>query len=339
MERVAAHARRLGYSPFLLPQMIDVGAGGRCVVCTTCDGFPCKVGAKADAELCAMSPALVSETVQLLTNTRVEELIEKGGHVIAVRAMRDGRLLTIRPSSVVLAAGAINTAALLLRSVPSDRRQSGLANRSQQVGRNYMAHVLTDVVGVVEELDGPVGFRKTLGLNDWYFRGEGDPYPWGNVQAIGKMRDDELGVLYPELGSTFPEHFMRRTIEFLAQTEDLPQSGSQVLIAGGRIQVLKQPSNERSHARLVGQTRLLLREAGCFDIRTRRHTTRDTAHQCGTARMGDDPSDSVVDPSCCAHDVDNLFICDTSVFPSSAAVNPALTVAALALRLATSGVL
>jgi choline dehydrogenase-like flavoprotein len=341
MARLADRLRRQGLRPFGLPQSVDWRPGGRCVLCRTCDSYACMVDAKGDADVCAMRPALTSPTVRLATRTTVRRVASEagGGSVTGLEVERDGQAFTVHAMRYVLAAGAVNTAALLLRS-RTPELPAGLANSSDQVGRNYMAHVCSFVVGARPGREHHMQYTKTLGINDWYFAGDDRPYPLGNVQGLGKLQGQTIKAARRWVPLGLLEWITRRSVDFFVESEDLPLPENRVVVdARDRIHVHWRPTNAAAHAELVRRTARALRRAGYPFIFTQRLGTEATSHQCGTARMGDDPAASVVDADCKAHDVDNLWIVDASVFPSSAAVNPALTIAAIALRVAARATL
>jgi choline dehydrogenase-like flavoprotein len=337
--KVAASFARQGLHPFPLPQAVDWRTGGRCVLCRTCDSYPCMVDAKGDADVCAMRPALESPDVKLLTRAEVRRVRtdDAGARVIRLEVIRDGRPITVTAGRYVLSAGAVNTAALLLRS-RTDRAPTGLGNRSGQVGRNYMAHVSTFIVGARPGRQHHMQFEKTLGVNDWYFAGLGRAYPLGNVQSLGKLQGETIKSARRRVPLGVLEWITRRSVEFFLETEDLPRPENRVEIdPSDRVRLYWRATNLEPHQELVRRMTRALRRAGYPFIFKQQLGIAATSHQCGTARMGEDPGTSVVDPACRSHDIENLWIVDASVFPSSAAVNPALTVAATALRVAAEG--
>jgi choline dehydrogenase-like flavoprotein len=291
--------------------------------------------AKGDADVCAMRPALESPSVRLLTNTEILEVrTDPGGsRVTALSASAPSGALEVHAERFVVAGGAVNSAALLLRSMPG-----GLSNSSDQVGRNYMAHVCSFVVGARPGRDNRIEYQKTLGINDWYRAGLSSPYPLGNVQGLGKLQGVTIKSQRRWVPLWLLEWITRRGVDFFAETEDLPLPENRVEIDdGNRIHLHWRPTNQVAHDELVRRTVGALRRGGYPFVFTQQLGVAATSHQCGTARMGSDPADSVVDPLCRSHDVENLWIVDGSVFPSSAAVNPALTIAAIALRVAALG--
>ena len=336
IERLAESFARQGLHPFHLPQAIDWREGGRCIRCQTCDAYPCPYDAKGDADVCAMRPALKFPDIRLLTGATVTrvEAAQDGRAVTGLEVSRNGENVRVTAASYVVSAGAVNTAALLLRS-RTDALPAGLANSSGELGRNYMAHLSTFVVGTRFGREHRLQYQKTLGLNDWYAAGPGTEFPLGNVQGLGKLKGETIKPARRWLPLPVLEYFTRRSIDLFAQSEDLPSAANHVEIdRAGRIHLHWRPTNVPSHVELVRRTARALRRAGYPLVFTQRLGTAATSHQCGTARMGEDPAVSVVDPSCRSHDVRNLWIVDASVFCSSAAVNPALTVAATALRVA-----
>lgn len=337
--RVAKKFKKQGLKPFSLPQSVDWRKGGRCVLCKTCDSYPCMVNAKGDADICAMRPAMKSTTVKLLTRTEVATVLtnDRGDRVESLQVRRDGHAFRVTAQKYVLSAGAVNTAALLLRSRTAARPE-GVANRSGQVGRNYMAHVSSFVVGVRPGRAHHMQFQKTLGLNDWYLAGPGRPFPLGNIQGLGKVYGETIRAARPWVPLSVLSWFTARSVDFFAESEDLPLPENRVEVDdAGRVILRWRPTNEEPHAELVRKISSALRRAGYPIVFKQQLGIQATSHQCGTARMGLDPATSVVDPNCKSHDVDNLWIVDASVFPSSAAVNPALTIAAVALKVAASG--
>lgn len=335
IDRLARALAAQGLTPFHMPQGVDLRDGGSCIRCRTCDGFPCPYDAKSDAETRAVRPAL-REEVRLLTRTRVTRLETSpdGSRVSVVRAVRDGSAVTIAADRVVLAAGAVNSAALLLGSA-SPAHPRGLANSSGLVGRRYMVHNSTFMIAVDPRRRNPTSFQKTLGVNDWYRAGPGTPHPLGNLQMLGKLQGPMVAPARPWVPRRVLDAVTARSVDVYLTTEDLPVTDNRVVLApDGRIVVHWRPTNLAPHRELVRRAARALRRAGYPVVLTQRMGIGTNSHQCGTAVMSTAPGDGVVTPDGRAHDVENLWLADASVFPSSAAVNPALTIAALALRLA-----
>ena len=325
--------RAQGLSPFSLPLGVDLGADGRCVRCHTCDGFPCRIDAKADADVSMVRPALETGNVRLLARTRALRLLTDAGgrRVAAVEAEHDGEPVLIHGRSFVVSCGAARSAALLLASA-NDHHPQGLANSSGQVGRNYMAHNLTELIAIGPRASGAT-FQKTVGVNDFYLSSPGDGRPLGNIQMMGKVHP-EMADRLPRAPLAARRLLAARSLEMVAISEDLPDAQNRIALApDGRIQLRWVPNNLAAHRELVQRARRMLRRAG-YPLVFARAQTISTSHQCGTVRFGTDPTRAVLDPLCRAFDLDNLLVVDASFMPSSAALNPGLTIAAQALRVA-----
>ena len=332
---IAESFERQGLHPFPLPLGIDLRDGGTCIRCKTCDGFPCQVLAKSDAEVCVTQPALESPNVSIMTGARVVALRTDptGRRITGLEIDHDGQRRTVTADTYVLAAGAINSAALLLRSA-SDHHRAGVANSSGLVGRNYMAHVKSALMAIRPKTNGTV-FQKTLAVNDWYFGDATSRLPMGNAQLLGKLQAGMLAASLPLVPRQVLAEVAGRSVDWYLMTEDLPDPENRVsLDSSGRVILRWRPNNVRGHKRLIRAMTKAMRRAGYPLIQTRRLGLDATAHQCGTLRFGYDPATSVLDPLCRSHDVANLFVMDSSFMPSSSGQNPALTVAAQALRVA-----
>ncbi|MGE0408541.1 MAG: GMC oxidoreductase [Amphiplicatus sp.] len=342
----------IGWRPFEMPLGIDRSDAApwktRCIRCTTCGGFPCMMRAKSDART-IVDQIDDLHNVALLTNAKVLRLETdaSGRDVRHVVYEISGEEHRVRGDVVVLAAGAINSAAILLRS-RSAAHPAGLANGSDQVGRNYMFHNSSAVISLTPS---PVDarFPKTFAINDFYHRDpDGDfDYPMGNIQLLEYMNADvirgQIGETIPRwlVPRTFAESLSKRIIAFLVMSEDLPDPRNRIrLNRRGEIVLDHRFNNLAGHNRLVAKLERTLWSLGriCGAVKQNRAQLDTllplygTAHQCGTLRMGRDPKSSVVNPSCKAHELRNLYVADTSVYVSSAAVNPALTAIANALR-------
>ena len=318
-----------GLHPFHLPMGIDLRPGGRCIRCHTCDGFPCKVLAKSDAEVCCVRPALESPSVSILTGATALRLCRRENRVHAVEVQHGGTKHTIQSGTFVVACGAVNSAALLLNSEPG-----GLANSSGLVGRHYMVHNNTAMCAVRMRKNRTV-FQKTLAINDYYFGGPDWPWPMGNLQIIGKVQAPMLKTARPRIPIGALNAIANRSMDWWVMSEDLPHPDNQVTVtASGRIRVHWKPNNMATHRRLIQECSGLMRRIGYRLVFTETMGIATNSHQCGTLRFGTDPGNSVLNPNCRSHDVPNLYVIDSSFFPSSAAMNPALTIAAMALRTA-----
>ncbi len=333
--------RAEGLHPSPLPLgLLRPGEDGGCSLCNTCNSFPCRVHAKSDAEVCCVQPALTHPGVELWTGARARRLRTNasGSRVEAVEVERGGRTETVGAGLVVVACGAVNSAALLLQSA-SDRHPQGLANSSGLVGRRYMAHLATMMQGFHPFQRNDTVFQKTVAINDFYFGGPAAAYPLGHVQSQGRTHGIMAKVvgdtIIPRIPLAAYDAWVARGVDWLVMSEDLPHADNRVTVDGdGRIHLHYRPNNVAAHHQLVGLMQRLLRRHGFWKVMTHSHLSKNTTHQCGTLCFGTDPATSVLDPFCRTHDVENLFAVDASFFPSSAAVNPGLTIVAQALRVA-----
>jgi choline dehydrogenase-like flavoprotein len=338
-----------GLHPFHAPCGIllqeENAAYSACVRCANCDGFPCLVHAKSDAEVLGVRPALEHPNVTLLTNAKALALrTNPGGTAVTeVEVERDGSRETYAGDVVVVSCGAANSAALLLRSA-NDKHPNGLANGSDQVGRNYTFHASQAVLALSKE-ENPTVFQKTLALNDFYFGENGFEYPMGNIQMVGKSQTPMFRGEKPvetKLAPTWSlDKIARHAVDFWLSTEDLPLPENRVTVdREGRVTLSYRPTNQVPKERLYNQLKAMLAKAGMHEHHlVPRHAylkneipVAGCAHQAGTCRFGTDPAASVLDTDCRAHELDNLYVVDTSFFPSISAVNPALTAMANALR-------
>jgi choline dehydrogenase-like flavoprotein len=316
-----------------------------CVRCDNCDGFPCLVHAKSDAEVIAVRPAVEHPNVTLLTNAEAVELQTNpaGTEVTGVAVKLDDHTQTFAGGIVVVSCGAANSAKLLLSST-SDKHPRGLANGSDQVGRNYMFHNSQAVLALSKEKN-PTIFQKTLGVNDFYLRGPDSQYPLGNIQMVGKSQAPMFRGEKPGETRFAPSWSLRdiaeHAVDFWLSTEDLPSPENRVTLArDGRIVIDYRSSNDEAKDRLYDQLKSMLAGLGMHHGHLLPHhaylkneiPVAGCAHQAGTCRFGTDPASSVLNTDCRAHEVDNLYVVDTSFFPSIGAVNPALTAMANAIR-------
>jgi choline dehydrogenase-like flavoprotein len=338
-----------GHHPFHAPCgiMLDESRPpySACVRCPDCDGFPCLVHAKSDAEVIGVRPALEHDNVTLLIDTEAVRLKTNasGSTVTSVVVERQGGREELSADVVVVSCGAANSARLLLASA-NDAHRHGLANGSDQVGRNYVFHNSAAVLALSKEPN-PTIFQKTLGLNDFYFGSPDFRFPLGNIQMVGKSQAPMFRGEKPvqtRLAPTWSlEKIAAHAVDFWLSTEDLPRPENRVTIdSDGAIRIAYTATNEEPKKRLFAALRDLLGKIGMHEHHlVPRHAylkndipVAGVAHQAGTCRFGTDPATSVLDRDCRAHEVDNLYVVDTSFFPSIGAVNPALTAMANALR-------
>jgi len=353
IQQLSDDLRRLGVTPFHVPLGILLDEKNRrkstCIRCPTCDGHPCLVNAKSDAQVLCVDPALEHSNVSLLTNAYVSRLetSSSGREVKKVVVQRGGATEEYSADIVVVSCGAINSAALLLRSA-NDTHPNGLANSSDVVGRHYMGHV-NSVLMAISKCPNPTVFQKTLGVNDFYFASKDWEYPMGHISFVGKFDGVTLSAGAPRLVPGFTLDLMaRHSLDFWLTSEDLPDPENRVTLdREGNIVLTYAPNNEQGHTRLIKKLESLMKQQtkcpahghechqGLFARNLfvgQRIPLAGVAHQNGTIRFGRDPKTSALDVNCKAHDLDNLYIVDGSFFVSSAAVNPALTIMANALR-------
>ena len=337
VQEAADAMKRLGFTPSNIPLGIDLRDGGSCIRCATCDGFPCRVLAKSDADVRCVRPALESGSVELLTNAYVARIRTDatGTRATGVDITHNGTSISIDTGTVIVSCGAVNSAALLLRSA-TDQHPHGLGNSSGTVGRHYMVHNNTVMVAVHPTRKNTAEFQKTLYFNDFYTKGTADhPYPLGHVQLIGKLQAEMLAGQRPALPKWALRYAAHRSMDWWLFTEDMPDPENRVsLTPKGDIQIRWVPNNVRAHEVLVRETRKLLRGMGYPLVFSQTTGIEVNSHQAGTVRAGTDPATSALDANCRSHDVDNLYVVDSAFFPSLPVMNPALTIAANALRVA-----
>lgn len=331
----AMSLRAQGLHPSHAPNAMNAVSLQERSAVSTADGCPDETGMKSDAENRALVPALAAESTRILTHGQVVRLLtsDDGRRVVGAEVRHGGRLIRVSANQVVLAAGAVNSAALLLRSA-SKQHPQGLANSSDLVGRNYMVHNSTFFVGVDPLRRNDTHWQKTLLMNDWYEAGAGTPYPLGNLQMLGKLKGPMIKGARPWAPMWSLDFMTGRSIDLYLTSEDLPSLQNRVRIDGERILIDWTPTNLGAHHELVRRVTKAVRRSGYPLIFTQRMGIETNSHMCGTAVAGTDASSSVLDPWCRSHDIDNLWIVDSSFFPSSAALNPGLTIAANVLRVA-----
>ncbi|WP_317444755.1 GMC family oxidoreductase [Streptomyces collinus] len=356
IEQLSHDLEKRGLHPFHLPIGVNLTQDeyGRathasaCIRCNRVDGFPCLVRAKSDAQVICVEPALQHPNVDLVTNARVTRLeTDPTGRSVTtvVARLPDEEEARFSADVVVVACGAVNSAALLLASA-DDRHPRGLANSSDVVGRYYMRHNNLALMAVSKEPN-DTQFQKTLALHDWYLGADDWEYPLGGIQMLGKSDAEQIHGEAPRwAGAVSPdmpfEVLAHHAVDFWLCGEDLPQPDNRVTLEDdGQIRLtLDEDNNTEGLKRLRHKLQHMLGHLGMHDHKL---LTRSiylhkgmpigaTAHQAGTVRFGTDPQTSALDVNCKAHDLDNLYVVDTSFFPSIGAVNPSLTAMANALR-------
>ena len=336
---------KMGYHPTHAPTGILLDEGNRnkstCIKCDTCDGYPCLVHAKADAEVVCVRPALEHSNVTMVTNAEVTQLKTSttGREVTEVVVQRNGSTESFSGNIVVISCGAANSARLLLMSA-NDKHPKGLANGSDQVGRNYMFHNSSAMVAISLH-ENTTQFQKTLSVNDFYFKSEEFDYPLGNLQMIGKSKGPMFKEDAPRFALGFTlDQMAKHAMDFWLTTEDLPDPNNRVTLNSKNEIILNYTfNNQESTRQLLNKLKSMLKHLGCHEhlipnslYLGKTIPIAGVGHQAGTCRFGTDPKTSVLDVNCKAHEVDNLYVVDTSFFPSIGAVNPSLTAMANAIR-------
>lgn len=337
--------KKLGLKPFPLPMGVrlpqDYTATEAPVMLENFDGFPDLTDSKADGQVMCLRPALANKNVTLITHAYVEKLDtdKTGRKVTKVIADVKGEKMIFKGDIIIVACGAVNSAALMLRSANA-QHPHGLANSSGQAGRNLMLHHNGCLVAFTNKKNDCV-FQKSLGIADFYHGADDSLLPLGEIQLMGRNDPDTIlwlaEKLYP--GKTYDE-LKEMTIDFWLTAEDLPHPDNRVTLReDGGIRVSYTPTNYTAYEKLKEKLKQLFEKLGELDpgYKNTKWNGYDLdisgmSHQNGTLRFGTDPATSVLDMDCKAHDLDNLYVVDASFFPSCGAFNPALTIAANALR-------
>ena len=320
--------RTVGLHPYSLPLGVDIEtwlSNGK----TGWDGYPDARSGKMDAETCALLPALAHANVRIEEGAQVVRLVPASGRrrIQGVVYRRNGELHEVTAKVVVLACGAVKSAALLLAS-----EEGGLANGSGSVGRHLMGHNQTAVIAFDHKFLNDSVYQKTFGLNDFYLPGGAGGTAMGNVQLLGRVHGEIMKGSVPRVPTAILNVLCRHTVDFFLLGEDLPDPSSRVLVRDDRTVLDRTRTNMDVHRQFIDRFKAVLRGIGFKRSLHRTFDAFSIGHMCGTLRMGDSGADSVVDALGRAHEIENLFVLDGSVFVSSAAVNPSLTIAALSLR-------
>lgn len=345
MAELFSEIKNLGYRPFPIPIAVRLGdedgTAKSPVRLSNFDGFPDLTEAKADAHVVALKEAMMYPNVTLRTGAYAEKLITdpSGKKIDKVIVKFAEQSVEFSAETFVVACGAINSAALFLRSANA-QHPNGLSNGSGQVGRNYMVHNNGALIAVSEKYNN-AQFQKHFGITDFYYGSTDFDFPLGTIQLMGKSDPDTLldlcKAIYPE--KSF-EELSSHSVDFWLTTEDLPLSENRVTLReDGSIRISYTPNNRESYERLKQKLKDIFNLLGERnpEWKQTRFVGYDlgvsgVSHQNGTLRFGTDPATSVLDPNCKTHEIDNLYVCDASFFPSCGAVNPSLTIMANALR-------
>lgn len=334
MKKVRERLRRAGIHPASLPLAIDIEAWlaeGK----TGWDAFPNTGTGKIDAESGPLTDALKYKNVRLETGAEVLRLEtdSAGQNVVAARVRIRGEDRRFTARAFAVAAGAVQSVALLLRSANA-AHPTGLSNGSDQVGRNFMNHNSSALLAIDPRLRNDAIYQKTLSFNDYYDKDPATGFPLGNVQCLGKITGPILKANVPWLPLSVAKLISSYTFGWFLQSEDLPNPESRVMEKNDQIVMHWERSNMRAHELLIERTRSVMKRAGFPIVLVHTFGRKTTSHQCGTARLGLDPAKSVVTLELKSHQISNLWVTDASVLPTSGAVNPALTISALTIRAA-----
>jgi len=336
--------KKKGLNPINLPLAIKLNEVdrrlGACIRCDTCDGFPCLVNGKGDSDINCVRPAIAMDNVTLLTEAEVLRLhtSASGREITSVEVKLADQIINFSSDIVVVACGAINSAVLLLRSA-NDMHPHGLANSSDQVGRNFMKHQHGAIVGITPKPNHSV-FQKTLAVLDYYWGEDGFNYPMGLIQLLGKVNKDMIALDAPAFAPGMAlDQIAQHSVDWFITAEDLPDPNNRVTVKNDKVHLSYIENNIEAFDRLMDRWTKVLKSINCGETILpmslyfrKKLAIAAVAHQNGTCRFGEDPRTAVLDVNCRTHDIDNLYVVDGSFFPSSAAVNPTLTIIANALR-------
>lgn len=336
--------KKIGLKPFDIPLGIKLDENNplesACIRCNTCDGFPCLVHAKCDSDINCIRPIMHNQNITLLINALVEKLItdEEGKKIIGVQSVVSGEQVIFSGDQIIVSCGAINSAILFLKSA-NDKHPNGLANKSDQVGRNFMKHQSAAMLAISLK-ENPTKFQKTIALTDFYYGDDEFNFPMGSIQLMGKsnrymLSGDAPGFTPGKILDEMAEH----SVDWWFTGEDLPDPNNRVVWKDEQIHLEYTENNQEGFDRLIKKFSHILNEIE--DVHrflpdgvqiSKKIPLGGVAHQCGTMRFGNNPENSVLDINCKTHEIDNLYVVDGSFFPSSGAVNPSLTIAANAIR-------
>jgi choline dehydrogenase-like flavoprotein len=335
--------RAEGLHPYHVPLTCESVPG-----CLECVGFLCPKNCKRDAATVCLSPAVRDHGAGLLTECEVDRIVERDGRATGVEARLKGRPVFIEGRTIILAAGAVHTPAILLRSGGAN----GLANGSDQVGRNLMRHFI-DYYLLYPSSSPKGGLVKQIALNDFYQVGD---QKLGTVQSNGHLPPvpmlvaglrETLGRIWAPLKHLYPlvrpfaiaraTSLSTGAYPMVSFCEDLPYRDNCIALAADRKTItMRYRISDHDRDRLAQFRRLIARRFRAFRPHPihQAHLNNLLGHVCGTCRSGDDPATCVLDRNNRAHEVENLYVVDSSFFPTSAGTNPSLTIAANALRVA-----
>lgn len=347
IQQLSDDLTHLGYHPFPLPMGVRLGnedgKPGALTILSQFDGFPDLTESKADAHVIGIKHALQYDNVTLKTHSYVDRLEtdSTGRKVTRVVVKKDdGAEEVYSATYVIVACGAVNSAALFLRS-KSEKHPNGLANSSGLVGCNYMSHNNATFIAISHEPNDAI-FEKTLALADFYGPSDDWQYPMGLIQMLGKIDATLMHLEAPEpINDMTYDEMAKHSLDFWLQSEDLPDPNNRITLNARNQIVFHYTANNLEAPRMLREKlKSILTYIGCHehlvpvDFYLGQLFSFNLAHQAGTLKFGTDPRASVLDIHCRAHDLDNVYVTDASFFPSVGAVNPSLTIIANTLRVA-----
>jgi choline dehydrogenase-like flavoprotein len=329
VERLEARAK---LSVSYIPRGIDYGESGTCRLCQLCDGYFCPFDAKMDAEVAALRPGLHTGNVTLLAHAECVRISTStdGRRVEGVLVKTEEGDTRIAAPLVAASAGVLGTPTLLWRS-RTHKHAKGLANSSGALGRFLAAHTQGWLFPLSRRIQASPFHQKTFAINEYYGSAPGWKFPLGTIQAAGYLEDGWRQV--PFGARRVIRAILENSVQVFCMTEGLPTADSGFALSdeGPPPRVIVPPRQNPGSFRHLKRTAVeAFRQAG---YRVVSPPVADRLwHAVGTARMGSDPSTSVVDARCKAHDVAGLFVVDASAIPTAGAVNSTLTIVALALK-------
>jgi choline dehydrogenase-like flavoprotein len=344
------NVRSTGIRAYPIPMAVrlteDSGRQDAPMVLGNFDGFPDPTESKSDAHILGIRPALKSSAVTLLTNAMVHRLEtdRSGRSVSKVHATVNGEMTIYDCDIVIIGAGAVNSAALLLRSNSSDH-PNGLGNDKNLVGRNYMSHINGCMIAYTPNKLNNAAFQKYFCIGDFYWGDKDYSFPLGEIQLMGKNDPATYSWNPPSVfDNRDASYITQHAIDFWLTSEDIPMLENRVaLTANNDIQLIyhRDKNNVKSFELLKQKLKHIMREVGKIDKDLAEVVwggydlgISGVSHQCGTLGFGEDKNTSVLNTNCQLHEVLNVFVVDASFFPSSGSYNPSLTIAANALRVA-----
>lgn len=340
--KIEAAAQSLGLHPFRLPLAINYSSNDRsgCINCTTCDTFACAINAKNDLAAVVI-PQLITKGMQLLPNTVVTRLNHQNGKITSLEAVdsKTGEKHSFTARRFLLSAGSLGSPHLLLASGLNEVNPGG-----ETIGHYLMRHVNAIVFGIFPYVaDKENRFHKQLGINDFYWGHPAISHPRGKLGSLQQLQTPPAGLVENELPfglGKLVSPGLKLLTGLLTIAEDQPQYANYMDIDWQskdrfglpRLQIRHHysPRDKAALKALTKQARRILRKSGALLHYV--HHIRTFSHAVGTVRMGLNPQTSALDQYCNFRGIDNLFVVDGSFMPTSAGLNPSLTIAANALR-------